>query len=144
MKHCTTRVTLKNDISFVSRDDTFGDGEPQPSTTGIGGNKWLEDMVLEFIGNTWTGVCHNHLVLRSVGVVRVRIDLDRERAAAGVHGLNGVANQIDKYLFHGAAVCLDHGMGGITQEVGFDVEAGHARRPTVQNRWNYETRGQAG
>ena len=67
-------------------------------------------MCYQLLGYARTQICHDHFVLRRIGLENDRVDFNVQAAAFVFHRLDGVADQIDKNLLNCAGICQHHGV----------------------------------
>ena len=87
------------DRSAVLLDDAAAKREAEPGSFpgGLGGEEWLEDLVLDLRRDAWPRVTHleSHATMR--GIV-ARRDRDAARARAPAHGLVRVCQEVHEHL----------------------------------------------
>src|SRR5262249_25657632 len=78
----------------VRVDDLGDDGQPQPHARLLGGEEWVEDLLLELRRNAGTGVLNldHHLVPVSGNAVAV--DSNAQIAALFAHGFTSIEEQV--------------------------------------------------
>ena len=109
--------------------------EPGPLATCSGGEKWLEDLVLDILRHADTGVLHAHLDMRSrrktaVDPREILIDHEHsdghgEGAAFVTHRLCGVGAQVHHHLMDLGVIAKDRRAVRIVGEP--DVDGGGNR-----------------